>query len=236
MVMQVKGEISIKRKVEAIVENKTFFLWSLRTSAGFVFLSIFPILFVLVDVRSGSLAERFRYISDNYVIVQIAWSSTFTALFAICFVFTILFFYLNRTYRPILQMAWFISVVALCASTLYHLIEILIMPTLMEWLMTVPEESAYHTLTAWDQSLSNLSSIFIPTSLSIGGLIYTAVMFQTKEIPPVFSYWSFFIWSIVLIGSLFSSHLGVFVFLLLSVMILLYVPWIWKVGTILKKS
>ncbi|MCH5586585.1 hypothetical protein MK805_16725 [Shimazuella sp. AN120528] len=226
----------MRRKMEAIVENKTFFLWSFRTSAGLVFLSVFPILFVLVDVCCGSLSERFHYISDNYVMVQIAWSLTFAALFAICFVFTMLFFHLNRTYRPILQMAWFISVVALCASTLYLLIEILLMPTLMEWLMTIPAESAHQTLTVWDQSLSHLSGIFIPTSLSIGGLIYTIVMFQTKEIPLVFSYWSFFIWSAVLIGSLFASHLGVFVFLLLSVMLLLYVPWIWKVGTVLKKS
>jgi hypothetical protein len=228
--------ISLRRKVEAILENKTFFLWSLRTSAGFIFLSVFPILFVLIDVCSGSLAERFRYISDNYVMVQIAWILTFAAPCAICFVFTMLFFRLNRTYRPILQMAWFISVVALCASTLYHLIEILFMPTFMEWLMTIPAESAHHTFTAWDRTLTHMSSIFIPTSLSIGGLIYTAVMFQTKEIPSVFSYWSFLIWSLVLIGSLFSAHLGVFVLFLLSITILLYVPWIWKVGKILKKS
>lgn len=226
----------MRRRVEALVENKMFFLWSLRISAGFVFLSVFPILFVLVDVCNGSLSERFHYISDNYVVVQVAWSLTFAALIAICYVFTMLFFHLNRTYRPILQMAWFINVVALCASMLYHLIEILLMPTLMQWLMTIPEESAYHTLTAWDQTLSHLIGLFIPTSLSIGGLIYTAVMFQTKEIPAIFSYWSLFIWGMVLIGSIFSVHLGVFVFLLLSVTILLYVPWIWKVGKILEKS
>ncbi|WP_028778390.1 hypothetical protein [Shimazuella kribbensis] len=226
----------MRRKLEAIIENETFFLWSLRTSAAFVFLSIFPILFVLVDVRRGTLTERFTYISQNYVLVLIAWSLTFAALVAICFVFTVLFFHLNRTYRPILQWAWFISVMALCASTLYHLIEILMMPTLMQWLMTIPTESAHVTLTAWDKSLSHLSGIFIPTSLSIGGLLYTVVMFQTKEIPSVLSYWSFLIWSLVLIGSFFASLLDVFVFFLLSAAILLYVPWIWQLGKIRKNS
>jgi hypothetical protein len=230
------GEISMKRQLESIIENKTFFLWSLRTSAAFVFLSIFPILFVLVEVRSGTLAERFTYISQNYVLVQFAWSLTFAALCAICFVFTILFFHLNRTYRPILQWAWFISVVALCASTLYHLIEIMMMPILMQWLMTIPTESAHVTLSAWDTSLSHLSGIFIPTSLSIGGLLYTAVMFQTKDIPSVLSYWSFSIWSLVLVGSFFAPFLGVVVFFLLSAAILLYVPWIWQLGKIRKNS
>jgi hypothetical protein len=226
----------MKRKVEAIAENKTFFLWSLRTSACFLFLSVFSILFVLVDVCHGSIAERFTYISENYVLVQIAWILNFVALFAICFVFTMLFFHLNRTYRPILQMAWFISVVALCASTLYHIIEIVMMPNLMQWSMSISTESAHDTLLVWDQILDHLGGIFIPTSLAIGGLIYTGVMFQTKEIPSVLSYWSFLIWSLVLIGSFFVSFLGAFVLFLLSIAILLYVPLIWQIGKIVKNS
>jgi hypothetical protein len=226
----------MRRKVEAIAENKTFFLWSLRTSACFLFLSVFAILFVLVDVCHGSIAERFSYISENYVLVQIAWSLNFVALLAICFVFTMLFFHLNRTYRPILQMAWFISLVALCASTLYHIIEIAMMPNLMKWSISISTESAHATLLVWDQILDHLGGIFIPTSLAIGGLIYTGVMFQTKEIPSLLSYWSFLIWSFVLLGSFFVSFLGAFVLFLLSIAILLYVPLIWQIGKIVKNS
>lgn len=231
-----KGVITIKKRVEAIVENKIFFLWGLRTSAGFVFLSVFPILFVLIDVCSGTLNERLSYISQNYILVHIAWSLLFAALVAICYDFTILLFWINRLYRPILQWAWFITVVAVCASIVYLLLEIFFMPLLMQWLMTLPMEISSNTLTTWDQSLFHLSGIFIPISLSISGLIYTAVMFQIKEIPSILSYWSFGIWSIVLMGSCFSSFLGGYVSILLAVAILLYVPWIWQVAKLLKNG
>jgi MFS family permease len=226
----------MKRRVVAIVENKSFFLWSLRTAAGLVFLSVFPVLFILIDAVSGSLVERAAYVEQNYFYVQLGWGLTFSALSAVCFVFGLLLFHLNRRYRPLLQCGWFICVIALCAGALFHLIELLLMPLLMEWLLTVPTETATQMFTAWNQSLVHLGGVFIPVSMAIGGLIYTAVMFQTKEIPFVISIWSFGVWAMVLIGSLLTAFVGILVFFVLSAAILFYAPWMWQMGKIMKNS
>jgi hypothetical protein len=226
----------MKRRVVAIVENKIFFLWSLRTAASLVFLSVFPILFILIDAVRGPLAERAAYIEQNYFFVQLGWGLTFAALSAVCFVFSLLLFHLNPRYRPLLQCGWFISVIALCAGVLFHLIEVLLMPVLIEWLLTVPAEAAARTFTAWNQSLVHLGGVFIPISMAIGGLIYTAVMFQTKEIPLMISLWSFGVWSMVLIGSLITVFAGIFVLFVLFAAILCYVPWMWQLGKIMKNS
>ncbi len=224
----------MKEKLSVALQNKTFFIWGFRASAGFLFLSVLAILFVLIEVLTGSVIERYTYIMQNQFLVFIAWSSTFIASFAICFVFTMLLIHLKK-YRPILQCAWFICIVAFCASVLYHLIEGLMMPNLYLWFIHTPFAPESNVIANWDVAMSQLARLFIPTSFSIGGLIYTAVMFRVGEIPLSISCWSLGIWTLVLLGSLCISNLGVLVFFLLSVVVLLFVPWVWQVGQLVKK-
>lgn len=226
----------MRGKFEAILQNKAFFLWSFRASAVFLFLSVFAILFVLVEVLTGTLGDRFLYISHHYLLVIFAWTSTFGGLVAICFIYTMLLFYLNRIYRPILQWAWFISVVALSASVIFHLIELTIIPNLLKLLIESPLSSVSQIFSMLNHALFQLAGLFIPVTFSICGLIYTAVMFRTEEISLALSCWSLGIWATVLLGSCLVSYLGVQVFFLLSIVILLFIPWVWQVGELAKKS
>jgi hypothetical protein len=144
--------------------------------------------------------------------------------------FTILTFALDKTYRPVLQWAWMISVIGGSAIVVNHFIQMTVIPTLSELFLLNPSIELARHMVEWDHLLYQLVGIFSPSCFAISGLIYTGVMFRTPGFSSKLSWWSFSIWTILLLGIVLYRWIHGIVPVVMGMVILIYIPWLWYAG------
>lgn len=210
--------------------------WIFKSSALLHVNAILCILFVLVQSQEGSLFHRSQFISSHENWMMMSWVSSILAIFSIVGTFSILTFILNHTYRMILYCAWFISIVGALIAFLNHFVQMTILPLLLEWLATKPSVRLMYHINEWESLLNQLNLLVIPTCFAISGLFYTFVMFDTQTFSRRLSWWSFSIWTALLMGVVFFQKYEQ-LYLLYAVLILfIYVPWLWNMGDSIKSD
>lgn len=210
--------------------RKGWFAWIFRGSAFLHFAAAVFMLFVLAQTAGGSIPVRSAYISQNETLVIISWMMSILAVLSLIGTFTILTFALDKTYRPLLQWAWMISVIGGSAIVVNHFIQMTVIPTLSELFLIMPSIELAEHMVEWDQLLSQLVGIFSPSCFAISGLIYTGVMFRTPGFSSKLSWWSFSVWTILLLGTVAYRWIHGIVPIVLGVVIFIYIPWLWYVG------
>lgn len=204
--------------------------WGIRISACLQFCSICAMLFVLVETMTGSVGSRFLYYLENKGLVIASWTVSLIWILSVGFVFTVLFFYLDRKYRIVIQWAWFLIVIATAASFLYYLAQVWLVPGLLEWFLRMPTESFAESFYQWDQWLHLLLLRLIPSCFAVGGLIYTAAMFKSKQFPVSLCWYSLVNWSLLLLGTRVEQ---IFYW---AIVFFVIIPWLWQIAELIRKS
>jgi hypothetical protein len=119
------------------------------------------------------------------------------------------------------------------AAFIFHLIQVMIIPTLSELFFYAPSTDLIKHILDWDRILMNLSELFIPLCFSIAGLIFTFVMFYDRGFTISLCWWSLGLWGFLFISSINFSWIK-YKELFVSVIILLYIPWTWNVSNTVK--
>lgn len=218
-----------------LFKYKRWLPWVFRGSALLQFNAMIFLLFVLAQSSRGSIKDRLEFMTEQDHWVIIAWLSSVVAIFSIVASFTALNFLLNRTYRIILQCAWFVAVVGAMIAFLDHFIQMTIIPTLLEWIVRQPSGKLVAHLGEWQWLQVRLVTLIIPSCFAISGLIYTAVMFRTSVFPRILSWWSFVVWSLLLCGVLFSQSHEYLYFFYASLILFGYIPWLWMMAGVTNK-
>lgn len=217
--------------------NKQVWLaWIFKGSALLHINAVLFILFVLVKTWKGSYMHRSEFILAHENWVTVSWISSIIAIFSIVGTFAVLTFLLDHSYRFILYCAWCISVVGAMIAFLNHFAQMTIIPVLMEWFMSSPSSYLVNHLGVWDQLSNELVILVIPTCFALSGFFYTAVMFLTHAFPKRLSWWSFSIWTTLLLGVVFLHSFDHLDILFASLILFGYVPWLWTVGEKIKMS
>lgn len=217
-------------------KKQVWLSWIFKGSALLQIQAVLFILFVLVNTWKGSYMHRSAYILANENWVTLSWISSMIAIFSIVGTFSVLTFILNHSYRFILFCAWCISVVGAMIAFLNHFAQMTIIPVLLEWLNSSPSSHLANHLGVWDQLSNMLVMLVIPTCFALSGFFYTAVMFLTQAFPKGLSWWSFFIWTILLLGVVFLHSFDHLDLLFASLILFGYVPWLWSIGEKIKMS
>ncbi|MBA4495463.1 DUF4386 family protein [Paenactinomyces guangxiensis] len=207
--------------------RKGWFSWVFRGSAFLHILAAVFMLCVLAQTTKGSLIVRSTYISANQTLVVISWFASSLAILSVIVTFTVLTFALDKTYRPLLQWAWMISVIGGAAIFLNHFIQMTVISALSELFILMPSPELASHMYEWDKLLQQVIGVFSPSCFAISGLIYTAVMFRTRDFPSSLSWWSFLIWTILLTGAIVFRWEQEAEQVLLGVAIFIYIPWLW---------
>jgi hypothetical protein len=210
--------------------RKHWFSWVFRGSACLHLVSVLLILFVLLQMAGRPWLSRSVYFMENEKWIMIAWVSTFLAVLSFLVNYTILLFALNHRFRLILQWAWLIQLIGGAVFLLYHLVQMFLFPLMVRLFLQMPTLKLVQHLDQWDQLLTQMVSVFGPTCWAIGGLIYTAVMFRTRDFSPVLSWWSLIVWTVVLTGAVIFRWVGSDVSFLQGFAIFMYIPWLWNMG------
>lgn len=223
--------------MEVSLFNKKIWLsWIFKGSALLQINAIILILFVLIQTREGSFIDRSHFIANHEDWVLLSWISSIVAIFSIVGTFSVFTFMLNHTYRPILYCAWFISVVGAIVAFLEHFIKMTIMPILWKWLTDMPSIHLSDHIYEWEWMLDQLAMLIIPSCFALSGFFYTAVMFCTTAFPRGLSWWSFSIWSTLLMGVVFLREYDWLYLLYAALVLFSYVPWLWVVSEVWNKS
>lgn len=181
-------------------------------------------------VGYGSLGERTRYIASNEAVIRWSWGVGAVAVLLTTIVFLFLLISLNQRYRAVLQMGLMIWILGVSASILHDLLQMTVMLVLSQLFVQVPTKGLAQTITDWEQVLIRLLGVFAWTCYAIGGLIYTGVMFRTKDFPEHLAWHSLFVWSSILLLSLVLSWISSKMIGFTSFSLLLFIPWIWRLG------
>ncbi|MGA8943490.1 MAG: hypothetical protein WB502_12380 [Thermoactinomyces sp.] len=214
--------------------RKHWLLWVFRGSACLYLTAVIFLLFVLVHLADGSWMVRFEYWQSNELLVMVSWLFSLFAILSTAAIFTILLFALDRHFRVILQWAWFIQLIGSVALLIHVLIQMLVYPPLMEAAWETTNPSIFRYLDNWEQLLVPVASVFVPSCWAISGLIYTAVMFRTRNFSHHFKWWSLAVWGMVLTGAIIFRWVGVFATFWQGAAVLLFIPWVWFVAEDLK--
>jgi hypothetical protein len=191
-------------------------------------------LFVLMQTANRPWFSRSVYFLENEKWIMISWISSFLAVLFLIGTFTILLFALDKNFRIILQWAWMIQLIGGSAFLLYQLVQLLLFPLLIRLFLRVPTMGLIQHMNQWDRLLTEMVGVFGPSCWAIGGLIFTAVMFRTRDFSLILSWWSLGVWTIVLTGAALFRFLGASVSLLQGLAIFMYIPWLWHVANQVK--
>lgn len=213
---------------------KHWFLWVFRGSAFLHFMTVIFVMFVLFHLGDGSWLKRFHFLRANEALVTISWVSILIAVLSVFAIFTILLFILDRHFRVVLQWAWFIHLIGSVSLFIHVFVQMFIYPLIMEMAWETTNPLLFHHLDDWENLLIPVISVFVPTCWSIGGLIYTAVMFQSQGFSHWLHWWSLIIWGMVLSGAVIVRWIGSSVVFWQGAAILLFIPWLWYVAEDLK--
>jgi hypothetical protein len=206
--------------------RKRWFSLFFRGAACLQAIAGFAMLFVLFRSYQGSWWHRALFIAANEQMLKLAWTSSLLAIFAVIGTFSILVVALDREFRIILQWAWMISLIGGTAFLINHLVQMMLLPLLSEWFIQIPSPNLLFHLHRWDRLLDWISFGFGPGCLAVSGLIFTAVMFRTREFSLSVNWGSFAVWSILLLESVSFRWMEVGVPVFLSLAFLIYIPWL----------
>ncbi|MBA4543371.1 MULTISPECIES: hypothetical protein [Thermoactinomyces] len=216
--------------------RKPWFSWVFKGSACLHFVSVLLILFVLLQMAKQPWLSRSVYFLEHEKWVMLAWVSSFLAVLSFLAIYTILLFALNDRFRIILQWAWLIQLIGGAVFLLYHLVQMLLFPLMVHLFLQMPTLNLIRHLEEWDSLLIRMVGVFGPTCWAIGGLIYTAVMFRTREFSPFLSWWSLLVWTVVLAGVVSFRWMGFHVSFLQGFAIFIFIPWLWNMGEQVKSG
>ncbi|MFC7440731.1 hypothetical protein [Laceyella putida] len=227
-------------KVKAVLASSSsgarrmWFAWVFRSSACLHGLAGLFMLFVLVHAMNGSWVMRTKFIVQNEWLVTVSWSSLLLSSLSFVSTFGILTYALDKQFRLILQWAWMIQLIGNAALALHYVIQMVLYPVLLKYLVHMPTTALLHHVKEWDALLSHLATVFAPSCLAVGGFIYTAAMFYTQGFSRRLSWWSLSIWIMLLAGSV-VVHWSLSTFsVFLGLTLAFYVPWLWKAAKELK--
>jgi hypothetical protein len=215
---------------ETVGMRRDWFSWVFRCSALLHFTAAVFILFVLTQAANGSWLKRSVYILEHEKLVIISWISSLLSILAVIGTFAILMVTLDRNFRLILQWAWMISVIGGVALILNHLAQIFLFPALSWLLLNMPRPELAIYLEQWDSLLTPVVQVFGPSCFAISGLIYTAVMFRTRGFSLTLSWWSFCVWTVLLLGATLFRWAEWAVPFFQGLAIFMYIPWLWYVA------
>lgn len=173
----------------------------------------------------GTQMERMVYIAEHETAVFWSWASWMFATLAITLSFYVWLTGFHSMYRPILQMALLIWIIGAATEILHDLIQMTIIPALSELFTQMPSPELASHFDAWDRLLIRMTGVFSNTCYAISGLISTGVMYQNKRVSNELAGLSLFIWAVVLLGALFVGWLEVPLRGMVSISLLLFLPW-----------
>ncbi len=212
-----------------IFQKSVYFSWIFKGSALLHINAVCFVLFFLSEAFRGSMIQRSQYLLSHQNWVLASWISSIVAICSVVATFSVFTFLLNRSFHILLNCAWFISMVAAAIAFLGYFVQMTIIPTLLEGVSTKPSIHLIYYLNEWESLLGQLITQIVPICFAISGFFYTAVMFYTRKFPKKLSWWSFSIWSSLLLGVIFFKHVQ-FDLLYASLTLFIYVPWLWRVG------
>ncbi|SDW79380.1 hypothetical protein SAMN05444487_106116 [Marininema mesophilum] len=192
--------------------------------------------FLLLSQGGGnSFGSRMYSIGINEVAFRWSWGVSILSVLGMTSVFFILLWFMDSQYRGILQMAFMIWIIGASGWVLHDLIQIRLMPLLSQWFLATPTGELATYIRAWEELLFRFIGIFGLTCYAISGLIYTAVMFRTKDVPIVMSRYFFVVWCFVLAIAVSAKWLISWFPWLIICTLLLLVPWFWRLSKLLPR-
>lgn len=212
-----------------IFQKRVYVSWIFKGSALLHINAVCLIFFFLTETFRGSWIQRSQFLLTHQNWVLASWISSIIAICSVVATFSALTFLLNRSFHILLNCAWFISIVAAAIAFLSHFVQMTIIPTLLEWISAKPSIHVILYLNEWELLVKQLITRIVPICFAISGFFYTAVMFYTQKFPKKLSWWSLSIWASLLLGVLFFKQVQ-FDLLYASLILFIYVPWLWRVG------
>lgn len=207
--------------------------WLVRGVAGINVASVVLVSLFLAGMGQGSFGERMQYIHANPAAWNVSWTAALLAALGLVFIFTLLMLYLDRSWRPLLQLAWMIGVVGAVAWVLHDWLQIMMMPVLSLLFLEVPTSRLADYIIQWEKLLVQLAGVFSCTCFAISGLMFTGVMFRTRSIPKTMAIYSLVLWTLMLAASLSVRWVHAMLPWVLAGSLLLLVPWYWQLSNVL---
>lgn len=177
-----------------------------------------------------------QYIHANPTAWNLSWAAALASALGLLFVFTILTLRLDRSYRPLLQMAWMIGVMGAASWVLHDLLQMTVMPVLSLLVLEAPTPHLVDHILRWEKLLVQLVGVFSCICFAISGFIYTSVMFRTRFFPSSVAVYSLVLWSIVLAASISVRWVDALLPWVLAGSLLLLIPWYWQLSNVLSRS